>query len=69
MLNCVTAGRDRRNALLYCASGAYGGDRIRDIGHCERRDLSAVAQRAKAEAIHRAAKKEWIASCRQIADP
>src|SRR5215207_10825363 len=29
--------------------------------HCERSDLSAVAQRAKAEAIHLAA-KEWIAS-------
>src|SRR5882724_2427473 len=30
--------------------------------HCERSDLSAVAQRAKAEAIHPAAKQEWIAS-------
>jgi hypothetical protein len=30
--------------------------------HCERSDVSAVARRAKAEAIHRAALTEWIAS-------
>src|SRR5258708_11659408 len=34
--------------------------------HCERSDVSAVARRAKAEAIHAAAKKVWIASSQEL---
>src|SRR6266545_4338426 len=30
--------------------------------HCERSDLSAIAQRAKAEAIHSCRRQRWIAS-------
>jgi hypothetical protein len=51
-----------KHLQIMSASNLPKCDEMKLIRHCERSDVSAVAQRAKAEAIRLAVWIEWIAS-------